>query len=56
MGDREREACEMLETADRTDCLASSEHVRTILSMHALFYVCIQPLKAVEKDCSKVSH
>ena len=36
--------------------VASSEHVRTLLSMRTLFCVCVQPVKPVEKDCPKVSH
>ena len=46
---REWETFEMLE-------VASSEHARTLLSMRALFCACVQPVKAVEKDCPKVSH
>ena len=36
--------------------VASSEHAHAVLSMCALFYVCVQPVKAVAKDCTKVSH
>ena len=43
------ETFEMLE-------ISSSEHARAILSMRALFYACVQPVKAVEQDSSKVSH
>ena len=35
---------------------AGSEHARPILSILALFYACVQPVKAAEKDCSKVSY
>ena len=44
----------MLEAADRT-VLATSEHSGAILSIRTLFYTCVQPVEAVEKDCSKVS-